>query len=61
MMCKQDMQLGGIYAHQTWPIPVDENITPRLYTELGLLNSVNKQKKMDLLPSVDLLFFDEMG
>ena len=61
MMCKQDMQLGGIYAHQTWPIPVDENITSRICAELGLLKLVNKPKKMDLILSLDLLFFDEMG
>ena len=49
MMYKRDMQLGGIHDHQTWPIHISENITPHCCDKLGLLNSLKKPKKMELL------------
>ena len=49
MIHKRDMKLGGIHAHQTWTIPINENITPHRRAELGLFNLSKKPKKIDLL------------
>ena len=61
MMCNWDLKLGGIHANQTWPIAIDENITPHRWYELGRFNLLNKPKKMDFLRSVDVLFLYERG
>ena len=51
-MYKQDMQLGGIHAHQTWPTTIYERITPHSCYELGLFKLLNKPKKMKFLQYV---------
>ena len=49
IMCKWDLKIGVIHAYQTWTITIDENITPHCCDKLGLLNSLKKPKKMELL------------
>ena len=45
MMCKRALQLGGIHAHQTWPIPTEENMTPHCQAELALTKLLSDPKK----------------
>ena len=61
MMFKRALQLGGIHTYQTWPIPIDENLTPHRQAELTLIKLLKDPKKMDFLRTINVIFFDEMG
>eukprot|EP00957_Ditylum_brightwellii_P157489 11986613-Ditylum_brightwellii.AAC.1 len=61
MMCKCALQLGSIHAHQTWPIPTEENMIPHHQAELALAKLLRDPKKMNFLRTINVILFDEMG
>ena len=54
MMYTRALQLDGIYDHQTWPIPIDENLTPYRQVKLALIKLFNDPQKMDFLRTINV-------
>ena len=61
MMCKRALQLGGIHIHQLFMLPVEDALTPHRKAELAILKLLRNPKKLDLVRTLDIIFFDEMG
>lgn len=61
MMCNRALQLGGVHAHQLFLLPTEEHLTPHRKAELAIAKLLRTPKKLNLLRTLDVLFFDEMG
>ena len=61
MMCKRALKLRGIHFHQLFLVPIEECLTPHRRAELAILKLLRNPKNIELLRSLDMICFDEMG
>ena len=55
------LQLGGIHIYQLFLTPFKENLVPYQRIDLAISVLINLHKKLDFLPSLDIILFDGMG
>lgn len=62
MMCNRALQLGGIHAHKLFMLPPEQQqLTAHRRAELAIATLLKTPKKLHLLQTIDVIFWDEMG
>ena len=61
MMARCVNQLGGIHVHQLFCLEVNNGLSPHRMAELSIIKLLQDPVKLNIIQTMEVLFFDEAG
>ena len=60
VMARRSVFLGGWHLHKLFLLPTAKNLSPHRTAEIAITKILRNTKTLNMLVSVDILFFDEI-